>query len=1109
MRADVRSQSTMNLKFAKISLALLLAALALVAGLDRLFQLGLFLTHSLAHVQLFGAALIALVAAALYISDAARMIGLADALLLGLTLAGVGLIYQHAQAFVIWLPLLLLFVIFHGYITYRKRVRETLVQLSVAFVIVMPILALLDFQSLQLALNQQLGLDWYLAKAFIAILVVWLVTRLLDSWRQQQALQEDLDISSAARNWALEATNTLVVEIDLESGFGTLLGGEQPEDNSYEHKPVLTLFADSMEPEEFVKFRALQQHPYNSEEFTILDPNTLAPQHVVRLSFSQPYTRRGKRFQMLYSQDITEDSCIRLEAQSALAKLESLTETLGIGLFERDPVSDRYSCNHTWRLQRDLPEDKYPEIDLAAALHCIPAEDLKEHKAYIERVLVKPGVHSRVQRVVYSDGTERWLKLIAKPIYNADKLIRMVGCNIDVTDQIVQQQVLENLYTQQSALVTELKDELITTHLMGQVAGLGRFTYDPRERTISLSPEAQNLMGLPLLTAHFEDLVKRCSDRDAHLMVSFSNRIGLLSINHITTADVETGDLKSKARGSQIESEPVEILDAKGRSRWVKLIAASYQLDNNPVDVVGCVLDVTDEAREQRKSEDRFYELKKAAEAANIHVYEEDLTTSEGMLITDPTRYPTGSGTPLVGAHLRTVVPPDYRIEVDRFYEAVGYTAEFPLDLPDGRGRVWFKQQMVRRFKRGGAERAVVIALDVTSEHQIKALLESSLNESEALIREMREQRERQRRMFAVIGHELRTPAATLRMLLNDQQVAELEPHGAEIDDVTNHLLAVLDDLRAVVRPEGSEIGEISEDNPEMLLQRALGPLKALFSEHRLNTHINVSAVHYSELSGNYQALRQIVTNLAKNSALYSGASDLWVTASTQALEDERVLLQVRVEDNGKGIEPSVVDRLFGAFARGESDRDGTGLGLFISRDLARKMGGDVIYQEREGGGACFILTAQLRLPGSTDSVEVGTQMVSEELLQGKRVLVAEDNKMLQMLTRKLLEKLGAEVEVAENGLVALERAEVANFDLLLSDIFMPEMDGYALARQMRKRNNLLPIIGVSAATIGEETDKMLASGADLVVAKPLGVEMLLRAYAEILQEREQRSHSG
>lgn len=997
---------------------------------------------------------------------------------------------------------ILLYSLFTIYSNQRLINRHMITTFLSAALVVVPVLMLLDFQSTQRMLNGELNVDWYFSKLFVGLVVTWLVARLISAWRAQLRLEEELAITNTARNWALKATETVVLELNLETGFADFLGGKGNWGETYLHKPLMTMFAEFLRPADYEAFRQLQQQPYEVGEFSVQDPNTSQSAMIARFSFSQSYLRDGQWYQMLYRQDISELRRLQLEAQSALAKLESLTEALEIGLFEHELATGKYAVNSSWRKLRDLPQELYPEMDFEIALQGLPSTEHERHLQFVKKVHAEGGLHSTVQRFTHRDGSDVWLKLVVKPIYLNGVMIKVVGCNIDVTEDIAQKKALEQLNKQQQILVKELKDELITNHLMGRVAGLGRFVYDPREKSLELSAEAMDLLGVPYKRAQMSDLIDRCSDKDAHSMVSFANRIGLLSINYISREDVEAGRVKTTMRGSQIESEPVELVDNRGRSTWVKLTAASYQLDNEPVDVVGCVLDVTDEAREQRKSEDRFYELKKAAEAANIHVYEENLTTNEGMLITDPTRYPTGTSTPLVGKQLTELVPPDYHIELERFYEAVGYIAEFPVDLPSASGRVWFKQQVVRRFKRGGADRAVVIAIDVTSEHQIKALLESSLNESEALIREMREQRERQRRMFAVIGHELRTPAATLRMLLDDQSVAALSPHGPEIDDVTNHLLAVLDDLRSVVRPEGSEIGEISEDSPEKLFQRALGPLKALFAEHRLNTHINTSKVHYTELTGNYQALRQIITNLAKNSALYSGASDLWITASTRALEDERIMLEVRVEDNGKGIDAEVVDKLFGAFSRGESDKDGTGLGLFISRDLARKMGGDVSYSEREGGGACFELTALLRLPGARAFEQAPERVISEDLLQGKRVLVAEDNKMLQMLTRKLIEKLGAEVEVAENGMVALERAEVADFDLVMSDIFMPEMDGYTLARSLRKRDARLPIIGVSAATIGEETDQMLASGADRVIAKPLSVEALLQAYADILQER-------
>jgi CheY-like chemotaxis protein len=191
------------------------------------------------------------------------------------------------------------------------------------------------------------------------------------------------------------------------------------------------------------------------------------------------------------------------------------------------------------------------------------------------------------------------------------------------------------------------------------------------------------------------------------------------------------------------------------------------------------------------------------------------------------------------------------------------------------------------------------------------------------------------------------------------------------------------------------------------------------------------------------------------------------------------------VLDNGAGIPQETLKTLFKPFARGNTHADGTGLGLYICRDLIANMGGELRYLDNPEGGSCFEIDLTVDLAD-----KLAKEVTNDEvpLLAGKRILLVEDNKTLQLLTEKLLTKQGARVEVADQGLDGLVKYQAGQFDLILSDIFMPEMNGYEFVSELRKRDCRLPIIGLTAATIGEETEQMLAAGADVVMSKPMNI---------------------
>lgn len=239
----------------------------------------------------------------------------------------------------------------------------------------------------------------------------------------------------------------------------------------------------------------------------------------------------------------------------------------------------------------------------------------------------------------------------------------------------------------------------------------------------------------------------------------------------------------------------------------------------------------------------------------------------------------------------------------------------------------------------------------------------------------------------------------------------------------------------------------------------------------------------------NSGALRQIITNLVKNAALHSQGTDAWISLTASKV-DGFLQLNVSVEDNGKGIPEDHRVQVFDAFGRGETTADGTGLGLYIIKELSEMLSGEIEYFDSERGGADFKLNCTLPIASQTEKHESNGGS-SLNFLKGKKILFAEDQLTLQALTQSLLVKQGAEPAIANNGAEALALFSQQSFDIVLTDTMMPEMDGYTLSRELRKRGFKGPIIAITAAVIGQETENLLASGVDVVMTKPINVDVL------------------
>lgn len=499
-------------------------------------------------------------------------------------------------------------------------------------------------------------------------------------------------------------------------------------------------------------------------------------------------------------------------------------------------------------------------------------------------------------------------------------------------------------------------------------------------------------------------------------------------------------------------------------------------------------------------------QLDRVASNANIVFLRIDLKTD---LITSNRlwreRWDFSEGQQISFAHFKTMMSPkvekifaDHIDKVTKSKTACEVTFESKLKGPNW-ARLYFSPELDQCGEVVGIE---ITNVDITKEVQAKQELAAANTELSQTL-------ERQREMFAVIGHELRTPVASIDMLLQDEETTSDQKLDM-ISEITRGLLGVLDDLRVVVSPE--RVLKVSNEavSPRKLIMRTLGPMTGLLEKGglKLNLDLEESA---EQCEFNAQALRRLVNNLVKNAVVHAQASNIWIQLRRSPEESYSQTYRLTVEDDGIGVSEAFEEHLFSAFSRGNTKADGTGLGLHICRELAGLLNGTIKYAASPRGGAAFIVEFTLdlaipkkRLKQSSDMAEnpatkgaIAVAQRSVGSMKGLKVLVAEDEQLLRILTAKQLSKMGAEVVACEDGSAALKAFRSADFDLVLTDIMMPVMDGYGLTRALRQEGYQGPIFGVTAAVVGDETQRLLDAGANLVLEKPLRSARLEQACAD------------
>lgn len=374
------------------------------------------------------------------------------------------------------------------------------------------------------------------------------------------------------------------------------------------------------------------------------------------------------------------------------------------------------------------------------------------------------------------------------------------------------------------------------------------------------------------------------------------------------------------------------------------------------------------------------------------------------------------------------------------------------------------------------------------SEHWVSVVLDQTERlarekELRLALEQLKAKQEQQKQFFAVVGHELRTPIASINMLLKDESIPR-EEIDTYLKSTASNLLDVLEDLRFIGAPE-KRVVQFKTATPESIIQGVCASLHGLLLQRQ--QQLTLSLHECGQFALPVQAIRQICTNLIKNASIHSGGHQIAVSL-TQASDQN--LLQIVVEDDGVGIPKEALEDLLKPFNRGKTDADGTGLGLYIVKEIANAIEAKLDYSTSELGGAKFILEFAANEPEIKNSSQIRDSINFSDM----RILIAEDNKTLQLLTQKMLSKVGAHVEVADNGREALQLVQRDSFDLVITDLNMPEMNGLELIEQLTKQDFKGTILGCTAAITGKETDQMINKGAKEVITKPISLDQIEQA---------------
>ena len=441
-------------------------------------------------------------------------------------------------------------------------------------------------------------------------------------------------------------------------------------------------------------------------------------------------------------------------------------------------------------------------------------------------------------------------------------------------------------------------------------------------------------------------------------------------------------------------------------------------------------------------------------------------------------------------------------------------SATFSVLATSGRESI-LRWQLTRLSGANNSDESVLLAgLDITDEVANREALEKA----NARIRDALEEAETANRsksiFLASMSHEIRTPMNGIlgaAELLLDSGMSEDQKQYLQIIHGSSHvLLDIINDILDLSKIESGklEIEKISYDLNDLLTN-----LYQLFKEPARKKGLSLVYFYDGELPqywlGDPKRTRQIITNLLSNALKFTDDGCIELRAEGKVLAGKRYEVSISVRDQGIGIPAEKQAQIFEAFRQADTTTSrqygGTGLGLTISQYLAQAMGGDLKVTSVMGEGSTFSLT----VPLNQAEAPRPERRKSQSALPGLsgHILLAEDNLVNQKITIKMLDRLGIQVSVADNGEEAIGAVMEGNFDLVLMDVNMPVMDGIEATERIRdlsSSKSSIPIIALTANAMLQDKKRCLEAGMNGFIAKPLRMDELASTLREALAQRRQ-----
>jgi signal transduction histidine kinase/CheY-like chemotaxis protein len=382
-------------------------------------------------------------------------------------------------------------------------------------------------------------------------------------------------------------------------------------------------------------------------------------------------------------------------------------------------------------------------------------------------------------------------------------------------------------------------------------------------------------------------------------------------------------------------------------------------------------------------------------------------------------------------------------------------------------------------------------------------------NQELLIAKENAEEASRLKTQFvSTISHELRTPlygvVGITNIILDEHKELEKSPHLNSLKFSARYLLSLVNDLLQINKIEENRV---SLENMIFNMSDEINTIAdslefiAIKNNNTISTEIDTDIPEY--LIGDKLRLSQVVLNLLSNALKFTKDGEVKVIVNQERVEGNRYFINFKVQDTGVGIAKEDQDKIFDKFVqieRKEGDYQGTGLGLSIVKKLVEVFDSSIAIESELGEGTTFSFTIGFLVDESKRTEIINNFEVDLSTSNLYKILVVEDNKINQVVTRKILQNSNFECRVVDDGYTAIDFLEKEKFDLILMDINMPIINGFETTKLIRKKGNTIPIIALTAFDKQEVSEEALSCGMNDVIIKPFDSAKLITVINSCIQ---------